>query len=110
MRGLSSSAFPKLKTTEVQFLSKQITDEEIRITLFDMVLLKAPGIDEFHALFFQNQWDHIGNTICNWVKLVFAGKAIDPDLNNTLIVLIPKVHDHESFSQFLPISLCLVIY
>ncbi|MBA0848775.1 hypothetical protein Goshw_006986, partial [Gossypium schwendimanii] len=48
------------------------------------------GSDGFHALLFQNQWDLIGLTICNWVKMVFARKAIDPDLNNTLIVLIPK--------------------
>ncbi|KAH1046037.1 hypothetical protein J1N35_036821 [Gossypium stocksii] len=28
---------------------------------------------------------------CEWVKEVFAGKSIEPELNNTLLVLIPKV-------------------
>lgn len=65
----------------------------LRIVLFDMASVKAPESDRFHALFFQNQQGYIRTTVCNWVKLVFVDKAIDPDLNNTLIVLIPKVHN-----------------
>lgn len=41
---------------------------------------------------------------------MFAGNNIDPDLNNTLVVLIPKKDSQENFSQFCPISLCSVMY
>ncbi|KAA3464882.1 LINE-1 reverse transcriptase isogeny [Gossypium australe] len=75
-----------------------------------MAPLKAPGSDGFHAHFFQSQWDIIGNDICNWVKGVFAGQMIDQDLNNTLVILIPKKECLEDFSQFRPISLCSVLY
>ncbi|KAA3485152.1 reverse transcriptase [Gossypium australe] len=39
-----------------------------------------------------------------------APGIIDPDLNNTLIVIIPKVSNLESFTQFRPISLYYVLY
>ncbi|KAA3488495.1 Retrovirus-related Pol polyprotein LINE-1 [Gossypium australe] len=45
-----------------------------------------------------------------WVKRIFSGENIDPDLNNSLIVLLPKVQHPECLSQFRPISLCLVLY
>ncbi|KAH1098612.1 hypothetical protein J1N35_015533 [Gossypium stocksii] len=75
-----------------------------------MAPLKALGSDGFHVLFYQSQWDYVGVSICSWVKEVFEGKSIDPELNNTLIVLIPKTPNPEDFSQFRPISLCSVLY
>ncbi|XP_017628982.1 uncharacterized protein LOC108471956 [Gossypium arboreum] len=45
-----------------------------------------------------------------WVNEVFKGKSIDPNLNNSLIVLIPRTQNLVEFSQFQPISLCSVIY
>ncbi|KAK5810943.1 hypothetical protein PVK06_026260 [Gossypium arboreum] len=42
--------------------------------------------------------------------MVFSRGDIDPRLNNTLIVLIPKVMNLEEFDQFRPRSLCSVLY
>ncbi|KAA3479951.1 Retrovirus-related Pol polyprotein LINE-1 [Gossypium australe] len=75
-----------------------------------MTPLKAPGSDGFHALFFQSLEDILGNDVCQWVKSVFEGNPIEPDLNNTLILLIPKKDSPEDFSHFRPISLCSVLY
>ncbi|KAA3460904.1 reverse transcriptase [Gossypium australe] len=85
--------YSRLTATEISFLEEVITNEEIKRALFDMVPLKAPGSDGFHALFFQSQWNILGN-----------------DLNNTLIVLIPKKECPDDFSQFRPISLCSILY
>ncbi|KAA3486517.1 reverse transcriptase [Gossypium australe] len=63
-----------------------------------------------NAVFFQNQWDNIGDAICEWVKKIFEGGIIDLEFNNTLIVLIPKAQNLENFSQFQPISLCSALY
>ncbi|KAH1121486.1 hypothetical protein J1N35_004646 [Gossypium stocksii] len=88
---LPPNAFPRLSTEDVDSLGRGVMNEEIRTALFDMAPLKALGSNEFQAAFFQNQWDNIGGAICEWVKKVFEGGTIDPEFNNTLIVLIPKV-------------------
>ncbi|KAA3470369.1 reverse transcriptase [Gossypium australe] len=67
-----------------------------------MAPLKAPESDGYHAYFFQSQWDTLGNDVCK--------NPIEPELNNTVIVLIPKKDCLENFSQFRPISLCFVLY
>ncbi|KAA3465046.1 tyrosine decarboxylase 1-like [Gossypium australe] len=110
MRDLPNIRFPRLKAAEIKFVEGEITVDELKRALFDMAPLKAPVSDGFHAHFFQSQWDIFGNDICNWVKGVFAGQPIEHELNNTLIVLIPKKECPKDFSQFCPISLCSVMY
>ncbi|KAA3487341.1 reverse transcriptase [Gossypium australe] len=110
LSGTPNNDFPCLNSSEITFLEAPISNEEIKRALFDMAPLKAPGSDGYHALFFQTQWDILGNDVCQWVKRVFAGKPIELELNNTLIVLIPKKESPEDFSQFRPISLCTVLY
>ncbi|KAA3472799.1 reverse transcriptase [Gossypium australe] len=50
-------------------------------------------------------WDTVGGAVYFWVKAVFNGRNITSDLNNTLVVLIPKVSN-----SFRSISLCFVLY
>ncbi|KAA3453866.1 reverse transcriptase [Gossypium australe] len=110
LRTMPKNGFPRIEPSEITFLEAVISNEEIKKALFDMAPLKAPGSDGFHALFFQSQWDILGNDVCQWVKSVFEGNPIEPKLNNTLIVLIPKKGNPEDFSHFCPISLCSVLY
>ncbi|MBA0717576.1 hypothetical protein Golax_005377, partial [Gossypium laxum] len=60
---LPPSTFTSLSPEDVDFLGRNVTNKEIRITLFDMAPLKVTGSDGFHAAFFQNQWDNIGGAI-----------------------------------------------
>ncbi|KAK5845345.1 hypothetical protein PVK06_001517 [Gossypium arboreum] len=107
---LPPNRFPHLDPVDIGFLRKPVSNEEIKVALFDMAPLKALGNDGFHALFFQKHWDFIGGTVCDWIKRIFEGNPIEADMNNTLIVLIPKVQNPETFGQFWPISLCSVLY
>ncbi|KAK5770770.1 hypothetical protein PVK06_046923 [Gossypium arboreum] len=51
--GMPNFGFLRLSISEVSFLEANVTNEEIKRALFDMVPLKAPGSDGYHALFFQ---------------------------------------------------------
>ena len=53
-----------------------------------MGALKAPG-DGLNALFYQSQWDVVGNSVIYMVKNFFDPQKISK-INETLIVLIPK--------------------
>lgn len=67
-----------------------------------MAPMKAPRSVGYHVIFFQCHWDHIGGSIYEWVKGVFKGKPIDPDLNNTLIVLIQKLLSQKKYRNLGP--------
>lgn len=72
--------------------------EEIRKALFDMAPFKAPRSDGFHARFYQNSWDVMGNTVCNSVIKFFQTGQLLESMNNTLLILIPKVKHPELIS------------
>ncbi|KAH1083255.1 hypothetical protein J1N35_023016 [Gossypium stocksii] len=110
LKGMPTFGFPILNSSKISLLEANVTDEEIKRALFDMEPLKVPGSDGYQSLFFQSQWDALGRDVCHWVKEVFSGKPIDQELNNTLIILIPKNNNPENFSHFQPISLCSVLY
>ncbi|KAA3469839.1 tyrosine decarboxylase 1-like [Gossypium australe] len=109
-KALAPNSFPKLSCNDEVFLRGAISDEEIKLAMFDMASLKAPGSNGFHFRFFKSQWELVGGAICNWVRKIFDGEPIDSDLNNTLLVLISKVQNPEGFEHFRPISLCSVLY
>ncbi|MBA0743457.1 hypothetical protein Gogos_006130 [Gossypium gossypioides] len=56
---LPPGSFLNLDRSDVLFLNKEVSKEEIKTALFDMAPLKSIGSDGFHALFFQNLWDRI---------------------------------------------------
>ena len=49
-------------------LDEEPTSKEVREALFQMHPTKAPGIDGFHALFFQKFWDVIGDDVVLLIK------------------------------------------
>jgi hypothetical protein len=91
-------------------LCKDFTDEEIGDALFQIGPLKAPGVDGFPARFYQRNWGEIKEEVINAVKLFFVNDHIPEDVNDTAIVIIPKIDQPETLKNFGPISLCTVIY
>lgn len=91
-------------------LCKPFSDEEISDALFQIGPIKAPGPDGFPARFFQRNWDTLKGEIMAAVRKFFADCAMPDGVNNTSIVLIPKVKQPENLKEFRPISLCNVIY
>jgi len=104
-------AVPTRVTPEMNdLLLAPFDSREVKEALFQMFPTKAPGPDGFPAHFFQRHWDLCGEEVTSVVLRVLNGEDDPASINNTLIVLIPKVAQADGLGQFRPISLCNVIY
>ncbi|KAH1122316.1 hypothetical protein J1N35_005476 [Gossypium stocksii] len=91
-------------------LLKTFTKDEIWLAVKSMSPLKAPGIDGYPALFYQQYWHIIGDEVTHFCLEVLNGRVEFGEINKTHLVLIPKVDKPKNLSQFRPISLCNVLY
>ncbi|KAH9757474.1 reverse transcriptase domain-containing protein [Citrus sinensis] len=104
------NCFPIIEEDLLQLLNNGVEDAEVQKTIFGMHPLKALGLDGFHVIFYQSQWNTVGSSLCRLVKEVFQNKYLPGGLNSTLLALIPKSESSSSFKMYRPISLCNVAY
>ncbi|CAM8896820.1 unnamed protein product [Rhodiola kirilowii] len=101
---------PKMVSDDMnRQLLAPFTEGEIKRALFQMHPTKAPGLDGYSALFYQTNWDVVSRDIIREVLMCLNNEVINPTLNATLIVLVPKVQKVEKVEQLRPISLCNVV-
>ncbi|CAN1325289.1 Transposon TX1 uncharacterized 149 kDa protein [Linum perenne] len=91
-------------------LLDDVTDSEIRATVFSISPTKAPGPDGFTGLFFQKYWHIINLDVSRAIQDFFRSNRMLPALNHTWLTLIPKTPDPRSMKDLRPIGLCTVIY
>jgi hypothetical protein len=82
---------------------------EVKNALFQMFPTKAAGPDGFPAHFFQWNWELCGEDITRSGIRIISGEESVELINNTVLVLIPKVQNPTLLSQFRPINLCNVL-
>ncbi|XP_074296800.1 uncharacterized protein LOC141627423 [Silene latifolia] len=102
--------FQEYTNEDWDWLTKPFTIADIEHVIHNMGSLKAPGPDGFQALFYQKHWPIVESSLCPMIIKALEGKGFPEGLNDTHIVLIPKVTGPELVSQFRPISLCNVAY
>ncbi|XP_057453964.1 uncharacterized protein LOC130745626 [Lotus japonicus] len=100
----------RITQAHLAVLSDPFTKEEVEAALFQMHPTKAPGIDDFPALFYKKIWGVIGDDVARFCLQILQGQASLGNINHTLLVLIPKIKKAEHATQFRPISLCNVIF
>ena len=91
-------------------LCAEFSEKEISDSLFQMGPLKALGKDGFPARFFQKNWLVMKGEIIRAVQEFFRTGVMPDGVNETVIILIPKVDEPVRMTDFRPISLCNVIY
>ncbi|XP_074314431.1 uncharacterized protein LOC141649645 [Silene latifolia] len=102
--------FQDFNNEDWEWLTRPYSIAEIERVISNMGSLKAPGPDGFQALFYQKHWPLIEQSLCEMVLKALEGKGMPAGLNDTHLVLIPKVDTPEYITQFRPISLCNVAY
>uniref|UniRef100_A0A453I1X6 Reverse transcriptase domain-containing protein n=1 Tax=Aegilops tauschii subsp. strangulata TaxID=200361 RepID=A0A453I1X6_AEGTS len=55
-------------------------------------------------------WDMCGDEVTSVVMRIIRGEESSESINDTVLVLIPKVMNPSLLTQFRPISLCNVLY
>ncbi|KAL9682343.1 hypothetical protein QQ045_014139 [Rhodiola kirilowii] len=101
---------PKVVTDEMnEMLSAPFTEVEVKRALFQMHPTKVPGSDDLSALFYQSNWEIVGGDVIKEALKCLNEGILNSAINETLIVLIPKVHKVERVEELRPKSLCNVI-
>lgn len=77
-----------------------ISDVEIQDAKMQMGGLKALGPDGFQGVFYHSFWETIRGDVQAFVRIIEGGEVNFSRLNAIHIVLIPKVPNPKSISQF----------
>jgi hypothetical protein len=106
-----ASRFPKMVTTEEALaLESPCTKEELLAVLKGFKKEKSPGPDGWSVELYLHFFDIMGQDLLDVVEDARTRGVINPQLNNTYIVLIPKSNLPRHFKDFRPISLCNLCY
>ena len=79
-------------------------------TLFSMESRKSQGLDGLPPLFYKHYWSIIQKEVTAAVRNFFVSGQLLKQYNHTFIALITKIEGANTINQFMPISLCNVIY
>jgi len=82
---IPANKFPRLNIEEMDQLSKPFMGSEIKRAIFDMNSFKAPGPDGYQALFFQKDWNTIGNQLIQLALDTLEGRELPERLNETFL-------------------------
>ncbi|CAN6571052.1 unnamed protein product [Malus baccata var. baccata] len=91
-------------------LMESVSMEEIKEAALQMGGFKAPGPDGFQGIFYRSFWDIVVEDVNNLVRSFLRDEISPTEINNTHIMLLPKIPNPVSVSHFRPISLCNYSY
>lgn len=99
-----------LDSNQCRFLSRPVSNIEIRNTMFSLATGKAPRPNGFNVEFFKATWDIIAPTVILAVQDFFVSGFMLRETNATMISLVPKISNAIAMNNFRPIACCNTIY
>lgn len=102
--------WPTISDEDCTFLIRELTKEEIFITLNSLSSNKSPGPDGFNSVFYKFFWDEIGDHLYLAIKKNFKTTRMPKAWGRTYVALIPKIGHPKKVVDFRPISLCNIYY
>ncbi|GJZ52720.1 RNA-directed DNA polymerase, eukaryota, reverse transcriptase zinc-binding domain protein [Tanacetum coccineum] len=100
----------KLDPETAEELVKPVSDDEIKMALFDIEDNKASGPDGYTSKFFKSAWSVVGKDTCSAVKEFFSSGKLLGEFNASIISLIPKVVVPKKVIDYRTIRCCNVVY
>ncbi|XP_039004068.1 uncharacterized protein LOC120131027 [Hibiscus syriacus] len=92
------------------YLTKEVSDVEIKEALFRKGNDKSPGPNGYTIGFFKAAWSIVGSDFTSAVRYFFQTSYLLPAFNSTALVLVPKFPNATLAKEFRPISCCSVVY
>lgn len=84
--------------------------KEIKDAIFSIHPGKAPGPDGFYSWFFQSNWNVMGEYVVKKIQDFFQSSCLPRTVNETHIMLIPKILSPKTVADFRSVALCNVVY
>ncbi|XP_062093575.1 uncharacterized protein LOC133799589 [Humulus lupulus] len=101
---------PRVINAHCKILLSEYDNDEVKVAMFEIPGSKAPGPDGFSSFFFQDNWEVVGNDVCEAVRSFLHSGKLLKEINSTTLTLIPKGKCPESVKDYRPIACCNVIY
>uniref|UniRef100_A0A251V012 Putative RNA-directed DNA polymerase, eukaryota n=1 Tax=Helianthus annuus TaxID=4232 RepID=A0A251V012_HELAN len=99
----------QLEMGDIEFLSGEFTEKEIKDAAFGCGADKAPGPDGFNFKFLKRFWRFFECDFRNIMNHFHATGEISKESSSSFITLIPKVLDPTDLKEYRPINLIGVI-
>ena len=78
--------------------------------MFSISNIKSPGPDGFNSGFFKHTWGIVGELVCSAALEFFRTGYMPQFMSSTKLVILQKVQNPQTASDFRPISCCSVLY
>ena len=107
---MGSNGFKKLFSRHTNHLKRVVTIDELHEVIFNNDRIKAPGPDKFNFKFYKKTWGLLKVDLFMLVLEFFCTCTLPKRLNTSYIMLVSKIVNCRSFSDYRPISLINRIY
>jgi hypothetical protein len=98
--GLDNLISPTISSMQNEALCNIPTPLEIKNVIFGMYNLKALRPDGLPALFYKQYWPIMGESVISAMQNFFRSSHMLNEVNNSFIVLIPKITNPSSVNHF----------